>query len=181
MNILSKLISCSIILTAISCSNKDQASEAENSINAADLEKHVIALSSDEFQGRKPFTIGEEKTTQYIADEFKKLGIEGGFNGNYFQEVPSVELNYSPDKSININAKNGEIILENTKDYIAKTPHLKDSIEIKNAEIVFAGYGIIAPEYGWDDYKNIDVKGKIVLVLVNDPGFATQNNELFKG
>ncbi|MDO9274906.1 MAG: M28 family metallopeptidase [Lutibacter sp.] len=181
MNILSKILSCSIVLLGFSCSNKDQALEAENAINAKDLEKHVIALSSDEFQGRKPFTVGEEKTTQYIANEFKKMGIEGGYDGKYFQNVPSVELNYSPDKSITINTKNGELILENTKDYIAKTPHIKDTVEIKNAEIVFAGYGIVAPEYGWDDYKNIDVKGKIVLVLVNDPGFATQNKKLFKG
>lgn len=182
MNILSKIINFSIVtLTFISCSNKDQALEAENTINAKDLEKHVIALSSDEFQGRKPFTIGEEKTTEYIANAFKKMGIEGGFNGKYFQNVPSVELNYSPDKSITINTENGELILENTKDYIAKTPHIQELVEIKNAEIVFAGYGIVAPEYGWDDYKNIDVKDKIVLVLVNDPGFATQNNELFKG
>ena len=181
MTVLSKLICCSIILTAIGCSNKNQDFEAENTINIKDLEKHVIVLSSDEFQGRKPFTIGEEKTTEYIANEFKKMGIEGGYEGNYFQNVPSVELNYSPDKSITINTKNGELILENTKDYIAKTPHIKELVEIKNAEIVFAGYGIVAPEYGWDDYKNIDVKDKIVLVLVNDPGFATQNNELFKG
>lgn len=181
MNLLSKLISCSIILTLISCANKDQALEAENSINATDLEKHVIKLSSDEFQGRKPFTIGEDKTTQYIANEFKKMGIEGGFDGNYFQDVPSVELNYNPDKSIIINTKNGELKLDNTKDYIAKTPHIKDSVEIKNAEIVFVGFGIVAPEYGWDDYKNIDAKDKIVLVLVNDPGYATQNKELFKG
>lgn len=181
MNILSKLIACSIILLIISCSNKNQALEAENSINATDLEKHVIILSSDEFQGRKPFTIGEEKSTEYIANEFKKMGIDGGFNGNYFQDVPSVELIYSPDKSITINTKNGELIIENTTDYIAKTPHLKDTVEIENAEIVFAGYGIIAPEYGWNDYKNIDAKDKIILVLVNDPGFATLNNELFKG
>ncbi|WP_372765997.1 M28 family metallopeptidase [Lutibacter sp.] len=181
MNFLSKLISCSIILTVISCSNKDQALEAENSINATDLEKHLIKLSSDEFQGRKPFTIGEDKTTLYIANEFKKMGIESGFDGNYFQDVPSVELNYNPDKSIIINTKDGELILENTKDYIAKTPHIKDSVEIKNAEIIFAGFGIVAPEYDWDDYKNIDVKDKIVLVLVNDPGYATQNKKLFKG
>ncbi|MGV8945244.1 MAG: M20/M25/M40 family metallo-hydrolase [Lutibacter sp.] len=181
MNFLSKLIRCSIILTVIGCANKDQVLEAENSINATDLEKHVIKLSSDEFQGRKPFTIGEDKATQYIADEFKKMGIEGGFDGNYFQDVPSVELNYSPDKRITINTKNGKLLLNNTEDFIAKTPRIKDSVEIKNAEIIFAGYGIVAPEYGWNDYKDIDVKDKIVLVLVNDPGFATQNKDLFKG
>ncbi|WP_372745604.1 M20/M25/M40 family metallo-hydrolase [Lutibacter sp.] len=174
----------SILLLLIifsSCTNQNQVLEAENSINSKDLEKHIIALSSDEFQGRKPFTIGEEKTTEYIANAFKKMGIEGAYNGSYFQNVPAVELKYSPDKSITINTKNGDITLELTKDYIAKTPHIKDSITIKNSEIIFAGYGIVAPEYGWDDYKNINVKDKIVLVLVNDPGFATQNNKLFRG
>jgi Zn-dependent M28 family amino/carboxypeptidase len=170
-----------ILLTLGSCSNKNQVLEAENSINPTDLEKHIIAFSSDEFQGRKPFTIVEEKATQYIANTFKEMGIEGAFDGDYFQNVPAVELQYSPNKSITINTKNGDLTLELTKDYIAKTPHIKDSIEIKNAEIIFAGYGIVAPEYGWDDYKNIDAKGKIVLVLVNDPGFATQNNDLFRG
>jgi Zn-dependent M28 family amino/carboxypeptidase len=169
------------VLSTISCSNKNQVLEAENSINSKDLEKHIVTLSSDEFQGRKPFTIGEKRATKYIANAFKEIGLESGYNGSYFQNVPAVELNYTPDKSISIQTKNGELTLELTKDYIAKTPHIKDSITIKNAEIVFAGYGIVAPEYGWNDYKDIDVKDKIVLVLVNDPGFATQNESLFRG
>jgi Zn-dependent M28 family amino/carboxypeptidase len=164
-----------------SCNNKNQEFDAENSINEKDLEKHIITLSSDEFQGRKPFTIGEEKATEYLANSLKEMGIKGAYNGNYFQNVPLVELNFTPDKSITINTKKGKLTLENTVDYIAKTPHIKDKVEIKDAEIIFVGYGIVAPEYGWNDYKNIDVKGKIVLVLVNDPGFATQNKELFKG
>ena len=72
-----------ILLTLGSCSNKNQVLEAENSINPTDLEKHIIAFSSDEFQGRKPFTIGEEKATQYIANTFKEMGIEGAFDGDY--------------------------------------------------------------------------------------------------
>jgi len=182
MKILLKIIAIVLfILTISSCSNQNQVLEAENSINSKDLEKHIITLSSDEFQGRKPFTIGEEKATHYIANSFKEMGIEGPYDGTYFQNVPAVELNYTPDKSITLNTKNGNLTLELTKDYIAKTPHIKDSVGIKNAEIIFAGYGIVAPEYGWNDYKNIDVKDKIVLVLVNDPGFATQDNALFRG
>ena len=182
MNILSKFVQISfILLTITSCSNIDQAKKAENSINKIDLEKHIVTLSSDEFQGRKPFTIGEEKATQYLANSLKEMGIKGAYNGDYFQNVPLVELKFSPDKSITLNTENGELVLENVKDYIAKTPHIKDSVQIKDAEIIFAGYGIVAPEYGWNDYKNIDVKDKIVLVLVNDPGFATQNKNLFNG
>lgn len=181
MKLVLNFFSISTFLIIVSCTNNNQVLEAENSINSIELEKHIIALSSDEFQGRKPFTVGEEKTTQYIANEFKKMGIEGAYEGNYFQEVPLVGLNFIPDNSIDLNTKNGLLTLFNTKDFIAKTQHLVDSVEINNAEIIFAGYGIVAPEYGWDDYKNIDVKDKIVLVLVNDPGFATQNNDLFKG
>ena len=182
MKNLSKYICISIaLITLISCSDNKQLIEVENSINEKDIEKHIIALASDEFQGRKPFTIGEEKTTEYLANSLKEMGIEGAYNGDYFQNVPLVELNYTPDNSIVINTKKGELILDNTKDYIAKTPHIKELVEIKDAEIVFAGYGIVAPEYGWNDYKNIDVKGKVVLVLVNDPGYATQNKDLFKG
>lgn len=169
------------LLAFVSCSTNNQVLDAENSINEKDLENHIITLSSDEFQGRKPFTIGEEKTTEYLANELQKMGIKGAYNGNYFQNVPLVEMNYTPDKIVAINTKNGQLLLENTKDFIAKTPHIKDKIDIKDAEIVFAGYGIVAPEYGWNDYKNMDVKGKVVLVLVNDPGFATQNKDLFNG
>tara|TARA_R110001583_G_scaffold26142_2_gene94323 strand:- start:10593 stop:12242 length:1650 start_codon:yes stop_codon:yes gene_type:complete len=181
MKFLSKIFYFSILTAIYSCTNTNQVLDAENTINSKDLEKHIIALASDEFQGRKPFTIGEEKATKYIANEFKKMGIEGAYDGNYFQEVPLIGLNFTPDNSIDINTKQGLLTLNNTIDFIAKSPLVKDAVEIKDAEIIFAGYGIVAPEYNWNDYKNIDVKDKIVLVLVNDPGFATQNNALFKG
>lgn len=168
-----------IVLTA--CKNENNALDAENTINSTDYEKHLITLSSDEFQGRKPFTIGEEKSVNYIANEFKKMGIKGAYGDSYFQNVPLVEMNFTPDNEISINTKGGEVVLEKTTDYIAKTPYLDDTVEIKDSEIIFAGYGIVAPEYNWNDYEGIDVKGKTVLVLVNDPGFATQNPELFKG
>lgn len=181
MKFLIKSLSIICFTLFANCTTKDQVAEAENTINSKDFENHVIALSSDEFQGRKPFTIGEEKATQYLANELKKMGIDGAYDGTYFQDVPLVELNFTPDSNITIKTPNGDLSLNNTKDFIAKTPHLIDSVEIKNTEIVFAGFGIVAPEYGWNDYKNIDVKDKIVMVLVNDPGFATQNKELFNG
>lgn len=170
-----------LILFLSSCSTKNDALTAEDSISKEDFEKHVITLSSDDFQGRKPFTIGEEKTVNYLADVYRELGLEAPYEGSYFQNVPLVNLKYSPTKKVSIQTKKGKITLEKTKDFIAKTPHLNEKVEIKNAEIVFVGYGIVAPEYNWNDYEGIDVKGKIVLALVNDPGYATQNPDLFKG
>ena len=155
--------------------------QAEESINENDLEKHIITLSFDEFLGRKPFTEGEKKTIKYIKEEFEKIGLHGGDNGNYFQDVPLVKLKMKPLKNIKIETKNGRLNLRHFDDFIASTHRIADKIKIKNSELIFAGYGIVAPEYNWNDYEGIDVKGKTVIVLVNDPGFATQDNSLFKG
>lgn len=156
--------------------------EAEATINATDLEKHIMTLASDEFQGRKPSTLGEELTVNYLANVFQKMGLEGAFeNNSYFQEVPIVTMHYSPEKEIILKTKKRTLSLKNIEDYIATTPHILDNVQIKDAPIVFAGYGIVAPEYNWNDYANIDVKGKIVLVMVNDPGFITQDNTIFRG
>ncbi len=172
--------SCFLLLT-VACNNKNNVKEAQNSINCADLSKHVEVLASDEFQGRKPCTIGEEKATHYIANAFKKMGIPGAYNGKYFQKVPLVKMRYEPQQKVTIKTKKGTVKLEYITDFIAKTPRVEKDVVIKNSELVFAGYGIVAPEYGWNDYKNLDVKGKTVIVLVNDPGFATKNKNLFTG
>lgn len=164
------------------CSTKDnKVSQAENSINAIDMTVHVRTLASDDFQGRKPFTKGETLTIEYLAKEFEKIGLKAPYNGSYFQEVPMVEITSNPSETITLKTEKGDLELSYIKDYLAETPHIIDEAIIDNVEIVFAGYGIVAPEYNWDDYANIDAKDKIVLVLVNDPGFATQNPDLFTG
>ncbi len=170
-----------LLILFTSCNNKNNVEQAQNSINSADLEKHVKVLASDDFQGRKPCTSGEQKTTNYIADAFKNMGIPGAYNGNYFQKVPLVKMIYEPQEKVAIKTKKGVVNLEYISDFIAKTPRIEENVVIKKSDLVFAGYGIVAPEYGWNDYKDIDVKGKTVLVLVNDPGFTTQDNKLFNG
>lgn len=177
------LLTLLFAIASLSCqAPKPNPETAVAAINANDLEKHIMALASDEFQGRKPSTPGEELTTQYLKSAFQNMGLKGAFeDDDYFQEVPIVSMHYTPQKSIKFKTKRGNISLENIKDYIATTPRIVDNIELKDAAVVFAGYGIVAPEYNWNDYKNIDVKGKIVLVLVNDPGFATQDANSFKG
>jgi Zn-dependent M28 family amino/carboxypeptidase len=155
--------------------------EAEDVINATDLERYVLALASDEFEGRKPFTDGETKTVDYLKGEFEKMGLEGANDGSYFQDVPLVEIKASPSDGMTVTTNNGILRLAYPDEFIAATQRITDEIIIEDSELVFAGYGVVAPEYGWNDYDGLDAAGKTVIVLVNDPGFAAQDNALFKG
>ena len=150
-------------------------------ITAALLAKHIKVLASDEFQGRRPFTTGEEKATNYLASEFKKLGLQPGPNGSYFQAVPLVEIVGKPDPTATVAGNGKSLTLNYRTDYMMLTEQEKPTVEIKNSPLVFAGYGVVAPEYMWDDYAGLDVKGKIVVVLINDPGNAGNDTTLFKG
>lgn len=166
------------ILTA-SCNSGYR--KAEGTINAEDMTRIVKEFASDEFQGRKPFTIGEEKAVEFLIREYKRIGLEPANNGSFIQEVPMVEITDVPDKRMKINMWNASIELNYKDDFVAFSKQLTDEIKIRNSEMIFAGYGIVAPEYNWNDYAGIDVKGKIVVVLVNDPGFGTDNKDFFKG
>jgi Zn-dependent M28 family amino/carboxypeptidase len=170
-----------LILFADCSTQRESLHDAESSINKTDLERHVVALASDDFQGRKPFTEGETKTVNYIKAEFEKMGLQGANNGSYFQDVPLVEITGTPSLIMEASAENETLDLIYMDDFIASTQRITEEIIIEKSELVFAGFGIVAPEYGWNDYKGIHVKGKTVLVLVNDPGFATQDESLFKG
>jgi len=151
-------------------------------ITTTDIGQHIKALASDEFQGRKPFTAGEEKATAYLADEFRKLGLKPGPNGSYFQKVPLVEITGMPAPTMQITGgKSGPLTLKVSTDYMAFTEQEKPSVTVDNSPLVFAGYGVVAPEYKWDDYAGLDVKGKTVVVLVNDPGNAGNDTTFFKG
>ncbi|MDN4753202.1 M20/M25/M40 family metallo-hydrolase [Porphyromonadaceae bacterium W3.11] len=178
-----RLWSLLLLVLLVACStNPDKTlKQAEESINAEDMASHVRMLASDEFQGRKPFTEGEAKAIAYLSEQFQKLGLKAPYEGSYLQEVPMVQISYQPSTSIQLKLPKGNLELDNIQDYIAKTPHIVDEVNILNTEVVFAGYGIVAPEYDWDDYDGIDVKDKMVIVLVNDPGFATQDPQLFNG
>ncbi|MFT5772298.1 MAG: Zn-dependent M28 family amino/carboxypeptidase [Algoriphagus sp.] len=146
-----------------------------------DLESHIITLASDEFEGRMPFSEGETKTINYLESEFKTMGLEPGNGDSYFQDVPMVSINSTAATQMTIKTANESITIEGLKDYVIWTQRTDSLVSFEDAEIVFAGFGIVAPEYGWDDYKNIDVTGKIVMMLVNDPGFGTEDEAFFKG
>jgi Zn-dependent M28 family amino/carboxypeptidase len=169
-------------LTLSGCLNKKEKDfeKASSVINQKDFARNLITLSSDAYQGRKPMTRGEDSTVKYIKAQFEKLKLEPAFGNNYYQNVPLVNI-FSTPSDMTINARMGKIVFKNGNDFVAFTERITDKVGVENATLVFAGYGIVAPEYNWNDYDGLDVKGKVVVVLVNDPGFATGDITLFKG
>ena len=159
------------------CSSKSESYQFQ----VADLEPNLITLSSDEFMGRMPFTEGEQLTTSFLESKFKEMGLEPGNGDSYFQDVPMVSIITYPEQSMEFKSAQGSVVGEGLKDFVIWTQRTDSLVRIQDAEVVFAGFGIVAPEYGWDDYKNLDVKGKIVVVMVNDPGFGSEDSTFFKG
>ena len=170
-----------------------QAAPAENpagsappfstAITAPGFRAYDQAISSDYMDGRKPGTVGGKRATAWIVEQFKKLGLQPGNHGSWFQAVPTVSTALqSEDKvKLDVSEGGGTQAFDFGKDLVAMTLQAKPHVAIKDSDIVFVGYGIDAPEWQWNDYKGLDVKGKTVVVLVNDPGYATGNPELFKG
>ena len=160
-----------------SCSSKTESYQFQ----VVDLEPNLITLSSDEFMGRMPFTEGEKLTTSFLESKFKEMGLEPGNGDSYFQEVPMVSIITYPEQSMEFKTAQGSVVGEGLKDFVIWTQRTDSVVRVENAEVVFAGFGIVAPEYGWNDYKNLDVKGKIVVVMINDPGFGSEDSTFFKG
>lgn len=151
--------------------------------SAAEIGRRIERLSSDEFEGRAPGTKGGQAASQYIADEMKAAGLEPmGENGTYFQPVELTEASTLPTSTLSLTA-NGKTILsaDQKSNAVYWTKRLDETLNINDSELVFVGYGIVAPEYDRDDYAGVDVAGKTVVMLVNDPGFATGDEDYFKG
>jgi Zn-dependent M28 family amino/carboxypeptidase len=149
-------------------------------ISAEDFAAHVKILASDEFGGRAPGTDGEEKTVNYLTEQFKRLGLKP-VNGSYVQTVPMVESMLDANtSSMSITQKQPRVLKLGT-DMVMGTRSEDAAITVKDSEMVFVGYGVNAPEQQWNDYAGLDVKGKTVVMLINDPGFHVGNADLFEG
>src|SRR5258708_17890226 len=139
-------------------------------IEAAPILERIKLLSSDKLQGRAPGTLGEELTVGYLESQFKEGGLQpGNPDGSYMQKVPVVGTTGAEARPLTITKPGETGRLKWRDDVVAWTKHVADGASIDKSDIVFAGYGVEAPEYGWDDFKGIDVKGKTIVVLVNDP------------
>ena len=149
-------------------------------ISEESMRRHISTLASDEFQGRKPFTVGEEKTLAYLQSEIQKIGLKPGNGDSYFQDVPLVEITGQPSAVMELEGTN-KMSLQLGSQFIAYTQRPEKSIQIEGSDLVFCGYGIVAAEYNWNDYAGIDMKGKTALVLVNDPGLGSDDSTFFKG
>ena len=152
-------------------------------ISAADFAAHVQRLASDEFEGRKPGTIGERVTTTYLVDQFQRMGLKPGYRGGWLQTVPMVETTLADADKLTLDVAEGGTVekFAYRSDTIVNAPQGKPDVEVKDSDMVFAGYGVVAPEYQWDDYAGLDVKGKTIVVLINDPGWGNHDASLFKG
>jgi Zn-dependent M28 family amino/carboxypeptidase len=180
-----KLIPVLLVSVAAAACNQTPVAEAPaattstpaTKIAVADMPKatadgilqHIKVLSSDDFQGRAPGTPGEEKTVAYLESEFKKLGLKpGNSDGTYVQKVPLVGITGAEAKPLVVSGKTRSTF-KWKNDVVAWTKHVADGASIQDSEMVFVGYGVSAPEYNWDDFKGVDLKGKTMVVLVNDP------------
>jgi len=155
--------------------------QAKKTIVAETFAAAVATLSSDEFEGRLPSSPGEDKTIAFLKEKFSALGLQPGNGNSFFQEVPLVGITSSEDLKMKVSGANFSKTLAFQKEFMAWTKRVIGVSSLNSSEIVFVGYGAIAPEYAWNDYQDVDVKGKTVVILVNDPGYATQDSTLFNG
>jgi Zn-dependent M28 family amino/carboxypeptidase len=164
------------------CSVEPGQPSGRNALSEEGIAHQIGVLASDEFGGRAPFSEGERLTVEYIASEFAAAGLSPGNGDSYFQQTPLVSMTTNPDTEVRVAGPSGDdLALEFSEDVNIWTPRMVESVAIEDSEIIFVGYGIVAPEFGWNDYEGLDVRGKTVVILVNDPGYATEDPELFDG
>jgi Zn-dependent M28 family amino/carboxypeptidase len=165
---------------------KERLQPALEAITPDGLLAHIKVLASDEFEGRAPGSKGEDLSVKYINDQFKKIGLKpGNPDGTYVQEVPLAGIKSEPRMSFVIGDKTMDPKYQD--DFVASSARLQPEIKIEKSDLVFVGYGVVAPEYGWDDYKNVDVRGKTLLMLIGDPPVpdpkdpSKLDDKMFKG
>ncbi len=166
-----------VLLTVAACNTSDKAATSATPIpdvqipelSLATLQDVTKELSSDAFEGRAPGTPGEEKTVAYIIKKYEEAGLKPGNNGKWTQDVPLVEITAKNATPLSFTGGKTPVTAQYAKDYVAFSYRVQPKTAVKDSDVVFVGYGINAPEKGWNDYAGLDVKGKTVVVLVNDP------------
>ena len=185
-----QLLSLSLFSSAVLIGCSPQSNEvadpvveavSETAEIEAMLHEHIAVLASDEFEGRAPATPGEEKTINYLQSEFEALGIGPGNGDSYFQSVSVTEVTTASDAVLTFSGSSYDAELEYATEMMVGSQQQIPTTSIVDSELVFVGYGVVAPERNWNDYAGIDVAGKTVVILVNDPGYATQDPDVFNG
>ncbi|MDO9367427.1 MAG: M28 family metallopeptidase [Sphingopyxis sp.] len=171
-----------VLFSVSACNTSDKAATSAVAIpdvqvpelSLATLQDVTKELSSDAYEGRAPGTAGEEKTVAYIIKKYEEAGLKPGNNGKWTQDVPLVEITATNATPLTFTGGKTPVTAQYAKDYVAFSYRVQPKTEIKDSDVVFVGYGINAPEKGWNDYAGLDVKGKTVVVLVNDPDWQTK-------
>lgn len=170
------------VLIASACTGNRDAGNARKAATVEHLRQYTEAISHDSCMGRKPFTEGAERAVEYIARQMEEIGLEPYADGSYFQPVGIRSASVRCLGPMVLKTPKGRISLEWKEDYVAFSARNERKIDIRNAELVFAGYGIVAPEYGKNDFEGIEnPENKVAVVVVNDPGLGSDNTEYFNG
>ncbi|WP_439185191.1 M28 family peptidase [Carboxylicivirga taeanensis] len=171
-----------ILLNIVACSTQEQSLQtASEHISNQAITKFVQEIGSDKYLGRKPFGKGEELTLNFLQQQYEAIGLEPAIEGSFLQPVPLVKVMGAVQGAARVSSLKAEHGWSVFDDFVAFSRRLTPTIELNNSQMVFAGYGIVAPEYNWNDYEGLDVKGKTVVVLVNDPGLNSGRKDFFTG
>ncbi|MGS0682789.1 M28 family metallopeptidase [Shewanella sp. 125m-7] len=165
------------ILSACSQHPSNVNKAIEVTFDESRFRQDIKTLASDEFEGRAPTTKGEQLTLEYLSDAFANMGLQKPNGKDYLQAVPMVTYTASEQQTIRF----GDLPLTHRQDVVVGSRHDVTNVDINNAPLVFVGYGINAPEYRWNDYQDLNMSGKIAVILVNDPGFALPDSGKFNG
>lgn len=163
----------------VGCS-QNQNKKIDNKIMYSNIQKHIEELASDKYLGRAPMTDAEPLVVDYISGQMKEIGLEGANNGSFFQDVSILSVTSKISETLDFKTPKGILGFQKLSEYVAFSRKIENEMFLENSEVVFAGFGILSPEYKRNDFEGIDVKGKTIIVFVNDPGYGTGDN-YFKG
>ncbi len=179
---LDRVVAAAVLLPLLAaCAGGGGAFDIAPEVAEEHFRERVQTLSADAMEGRAPASLGEARAVAYMIEQFRDIGLSETPRGGYTQDVPLVAVTASSLTPLGIEGPNGELELDYANDMMVWTKQLTHASELNDSQLVFVGYGIVAPEYGWNDYAGVDVRGKTVVALVNDPGFAARDPALFNG